>query len=120
MERPQVRQIEGQRVEAEREVSGWEAEEILRKYGYGEQKYSSIPDSTQTPKQPALTFEEMCRQEEEKRQSEILRRQQQMYGPKPITFNAQNGYSSEVKYGQDDELGFGFKIEITSDMKIPK
>jgi hypothetical protein len=120
MERPQVRQIEGQKIESEREVTGWEAEEILRKYGYGNQQHSTIPEQQKIIQSQPLTFEEMCRQEEEKRQNEILKKQQQMYGPKPITFSGQNGYSSEVKYGQDDELGFGFKIEITSDMKIPK
>lgn len=120
MERPQVRQIEGQRIEAEREVTGWEAEEILKKYGYGNQQHSTIPERPEVNSTTQLTFEEMCRQEEEKKQIENQKKLQQMYGPKPITFSGNNGYSSEVKYGQDDEFGFGFKIEITSDMKIPK
>jgi hypothetical protein len=49
-----------------------------------------------------------------------MRRQQRMYGPKPTTFDGRNGYDSEVKYTSDDDTGFGFKIEITSDMKIPR
>ena len=67
-----------------------------------------------------ITFEQMVEQEEAKRKSEEERRRQQMYGPKPTTFDGRNGYDSEVKYTSDDDTGFGFKIEITSDMKIPK
>ena len=119
MERPQARIIDQQHVESEREVTGWEAEQILRKYGHQPQQYSSIPEPEQ-PQQPALTFEEMIAQEEGKRKEEMLRKQQRMYGPKPITFNDQNGYDSEIKYAQDEDTGFGFKIEISSDMKIPK
>jgi len=48
-----------------------------------------------------------------------MRRQQQNNGIRPITFNGQNGYDSEIKYGSDDS-GFGFRIEITTDMKLPK
>jgi hypothetical protein len=49
-----------------------------------------------------------------------MRRQQRMYGPRPTTFDSRNGYDSEVKYTSDDDTGFGFKIEITTDMKIPR
>jgi hypothetical protein len=62
----------------------------------------------------------MLAQEEQKRKEELLRRQQKMSGPNPITFNGNNGYDSEVKYSTDEDTGFGFKIEISSDMKIPK
>jgi hypothetical protein len=119
MERPQARIIDQQHVESEREITGWEAEQILRKYGQQPQQYSSIPTSIQN-NQKELTFEEMIAQEEAKRKEEILKRQQKLNGPKPITFNSKNGYDSEVKYSQDEDTGFGFKIEISSDMKIPK
>lgn len=117
MERPQIRQIETQHVESEREVTGWEAEELLRKYGYTEeyttrQQYQA-PDNN-------LTFEELIAQQEAKQKSEEMIRKQKMYGPKPTTFDGGNGYESEVKWGSDDELGFGFKIEITTDMNLPK
>lgn len=120
MERPQARIIDQQHVESEREVTGWEAEQLLRKYGHQPQQYSSIPDQQQAPQQPALTFEEMIAQEELKRKEESLRRQQRINGPNPITFNGNNGYDSEIKYSTDEDTGFGFKIEISSDMKIPK
>lgn len=117
MNRPQVRQIEGQRVESEREVTGWEAEELLRKYGYTED-YRQTQQSQ--PQKKALTFEEMVKQEEEKRKAEEAERLRKRNAPKPKTFDGSNGYDSEVKWGSDDDLGFGFKIEISTDMKLPK
>lgn len=119
MERPQARIVDQQQVESEKEITGWEAEQILRKYGHQPQQYSSIPEPQQH-EQPALTFEEMLAQEEAKRNDEMLRRQQRRNGPNPITFDGRNGYDSEIKYSQDEDTGFGFKIEISSDMKIPK
>ena len=118
MERPQSRIIDQQHVESEREITGWEAEQILRKYGQEPQHYSSIPELEQS--KPSLTFEEMIAQEEAKRKDEMLRNQQRRNGPNPITFDGKNGYDSEIKYSQDEDTGFGFKIEISSDMKIPK
>lgn len=120
MERPVVRQVDAQHVESEREITGWEAEELLRKYA-GDQYFS-----TRTEEQPVenpdnnLSFEEMVRREEEKRKSEEQKRLAQQRGPKPSTFDGSRGYESEVKYGSDEDTGFGFKIEITTDMKLPR
>ena len=114
-----TRQIEGQKVENEREITGSEAEEILRRYGHNpDQSFSTHKQETQ-PIKPAQTFEEMVAQEEAKKKAEQDRLKAKN-GPKPITFDGQNGYESHIKYDSDDELGFGFKIEISTDMKIPK
>lgn len=118
-EKPQIRVVQDQSVEFTREITGSEAEEILRKYGYSQpQQFSTRPDEN-IPKQPDLTFEEMIAQQESKQKEEIMRKQHQLNGPKPITFNSNNGYDSETRYGIDDS-GFRFKIEITTDMKLPK
>lgn len=118
MQRPQVRQIE-QQGEETREVTGTEAEELLRKYGYGEnQQLSSIPDPI--VKQKPLSFEEMIKQQEDKEKKTKEREIQKRNGSNPKTFNAQNGYDSITKYASDEESGLGFKIEISSDMKIPR
>lgn len=115
-----IRQIEGQRIESEREITGSEAEELLRKYGYGQdQRFSTREEPVQST-QNNLTFEEMIRQQEEQRKAEEQRKIAKMNGPKPITFNGNGGYESQIKYGSDDDLGFGFKIEITTDMKLPR
>lgn len=117
-ERPQIRVIQDQSVESTREITGPEAEELLRKYGYVQpQQFSNRPDENIT--QSDLTFEEMMAQQEAKQKEEMMRKQQQLYGPKPITFNGNNGYYTETRYGSDDS-GFGFKIEITTDMKLPR
>jgi hypothetical protein len=121
MERPQARVIDQQQVESEREVTGWEAEQILRKYGHQPQQYSSIPEPEQTINTTQnMTFEELMALEDQKRREEESRINQKINGPNPITFDGRRGYDSEVKYSQDEDTGFGFKIEISSDMKIPK
>jgi hypothetical protein len=99
-------------------VSGWEAEQLLRKYGYGESSSSTIP--AQDNPVNGMTFEEMVAQEEARLEMERAKRKQQMGGPRPITFDGRDGYHSSTSYGTDDDTGFGFKIEITSDMPIPK
>ncbi len=119
MEKPQVRVVQNQEVESTREITGSEAEEILRKYGHGQPQQFSTRQEETPIEQPGLSFEEMIAQQEQKERDEKLRRQQQMSGPRPATFNGQNGYDSEIKYGSD-ESGFGFKIEIITDMKLPK
>ncbi len=118
MNRPEVRIINQQQEETNtREVSGWEAEQLLRKYGQ-DQSFSNRP--VQQPEQTGLTFDQMIAQEEARLKQEQLRKHQQMMGPKPVTFNGQNGYESEIRYGSDSDSGFGFKIEITTDMNLPK
>ena len=119
MERPQVRQIQPQQIESEREITGSEAEELLRKYGYSNE-YSTRIEQPQQEQVNNLTFEEMVAQEESKRKSEEELKRQKMYGPKPITFGGENGYDSKTTYGSDEDTGIGFKIEITTDMKLPK
>jgi hypothetical protein len=119
MERPIIRQIE-QQSETTREITGQEAEEILRRNGYGQTQQFSTRPIEHEPISPELTFEEMVRQHEEKERLERDRNLAIKQGPKPITFQSNNGYESEVKYGSDSELGFGFRIQITTDMKLPK
>jgi len=117
MEKPIIKIIEPQRVESVREVTGYEAEEILRKYGVN-QHYSTRTEPIQEI-QPGLSFEQMVAQQEAKEKEIKMRNQMKANGPKPITFNG-NNYDTEVKYTSDEESGFGFRIEISSDMKLPR
>ena len=120
MERPQVRMIEPQSEETKpANIPSWEAEQLLRKYGHQPQQFSTREEPVSNPNQN-LTFEQMVAQQESKLKEEELRKQQRMNGPKPSTFDGSRGYDSEVKYTSDEDTGFGFKIEITTDMKIPK
>jgi hypothetical protein len=116
--RPEVRMIEVQSEETNpANIPSWEAEQLLRKYGHQPEHYSTF----QQPVTPVnnLTLEEMIAQQETQQKQDQMRKQQ-MNGPKPMTFNSQNGYNSEVKYASDDDSGFGFKIEITTDMQLPR
>jgi hypothetical protein len=120
MKKPQARIIDQQHVESEREVTGWEAEQILRKYGYQNQQYSSIPEQKPIDPTQNMSFEELIAFEEQKIKLEESKRQQKLNNTQPITFRGDSGYDSEIRYTQDEDTGFGFKIEISTDMKIPK
>jgi hypothetical protein len=124
--RPEVRLIEPQSEQsAPANIPSWEAEQLLRKYGYDNQQFTNrhqqIQEPTKVDPNANLTFEEMIAQDEARQREEAERqrlRQQQQIGPKPMTFNGQNGYESEVRYSSDD--GFSFKVEITTDMQLPR
>ncbi len=120
MQRPEVRLVQDQQVETNENpsIDSWEAEQLLRKYGYQDTQYSTHQDPP-APADSGLTFEQMIAQEEARIKIEEMRRQQQMNGPKPVSFDARGGYYTETKYGTDDDSGYGFKIQITSDMPIP-
>ena len=99
MNRPEVRIIQNQEEQTQpANIDSWEAEQVDN----------------------GLTFEQMVAQEESRLKEEEMRRRARMNGPKPTTFDGNRGYDSEVKYSSDDDTGFGFKIEITTDMKLPK
>lgn len=108
-----VRIIEPQKEEV-REVTGSEAEELLRKYGYNQQDQqltTRLPDKKETSN---LTFEEMVKLHEEEQAALKARKETK----KPISFSAKNGYDKEIK--NINSSGVNFKIEITTDMKLPK
>lgn len=120
MERPQARIIEDQKVQTtETNIDAWEKEQLLRKYGYQSQQFSTREEG-QIPQEKPLTFEEMIARDEMKKKAEEDSRKAKMMGPKPTTFDGRGGYDSEIKWGSDEDTGFGFKIEITTDMKLPK
>jgi len=120
MQRPEVRLVQNQQVETNENpnIDAWEAEQLLRKYGYQNDQSIVQPNAPQKSVEQGLTFEEMIAQEEARLKSEEMRRKQ-ANGPKPISFDGQNGYYTETRYGSDDDSGYGFKIQITSDMPIP-
>ena len=118
--KPIVRIIQSQEENTQpANIDSWEAEQLLRKYGHQPQQFSTHQEP-QKPVDNGLTFEQMVAQEESRLKEEEMRRQHRMHGPRPTTFDGRNGYDSEVKYTSDDDTGFGFKIEITTDMKIPR
>lgn len=120
MQRPEIRIIQNQEEQTQpANIDSWEAEQLLRKYGHQPQQFSTREEQIQ-PVEQGLTFEQMVAQNEAKIKEEEMRRKAQMNGPRPTTFDGSRGYDSEVKYSSDEDTGFGFKIEITTDMKIPR
>ncbi len=119
MNKPDIRIIQSQEeTNNEVNINSWEAEQLLRKYGH-KPEYSTIQ---QPPQQidNGLSFEEMVAKQEEIERLERNRQTQKYNSPSPITFNSNNGYSSEVRYAADDDTGFGFKIEVSTDMILPR
>jgi hypothetical protein len=106
--RPEVRIIDHQQEEIKpADISQSEAEALLAKYGYGQSNNTQIINN---PPKSEETFEEMVRREEEKKRNHN----------RPIIPQRNDGYTSETKWGSDSESGLNFKIEIVTDMKIPK
>ena len=106
MNKPEVRIVQNQEIQnTNPNIDSWEAEQLLRKYGYSQE---SNPQTTQ----PGLTFEQMVAQEEERIKNDKIKRQQ--------VIDNYNGYRTETTYSTDEESGFSFKIQISTDMSIPK
>lgn len=85
--KPEVKIIQNQdeNINDNPNIDNWEAEQLLRKYGYSKQ-----PENN-----PVFHL------------------------PKVEDKKVDNFYN-ETTYGTDEETGFSFKINIQSDMNIPK
>jgi hypothetical protein len=115
MNKPEIRIIQSQQEEINQaDVSQNEIDMLLSKYGYSQKKF----DNSYTDSNNNLTFEEMVRLEEEKNKNLLNEKRLKMKSSKPYTFDGD--YDSETSYGTDSESGFTFKVNIVSDMPIPK
>ena len=85
------------------QISEYEKEMLLAKYNF---RPTPIQQSDN------LSFEDMLQIEENKR-LELKRKQN---GPQPITFGGE--FNSNTKYDTDNDLGFSYKINIVSNMKL--
>lgn len=104
--RPEVRIIDHQIEEVRTaDIPQSEAEALLAKYNYN-QNTNNNPMTSDLLKNEE-TFEEMVKREEDKKRP-------------PQTPKRIDGYSSETKWSSDIESGINFKIEVITDMKIPK
>jgi hypothetical protein len=113
--KPEVRIIQAQEeTVAPAQISSWEAEQLMRKYGYSTQNDVHVEDQ---PATSGLTFEEMVAQENVRINNERLRQQQV---PRPPSFDGRGGLHTETRYSSDEDTGFSFNVQITSDMPIPK
>lgn len=114
MQRPEVRIIQDQQEELKpAEISQNEAEMLLAKYGY-----KSESDISNNSKNDDLSFEDMIKLEEEKNSKRLQEQLLKNTGPKPYTFGG--SYESDTIYGTDGDTGYTFKVNIVSDMPLPK
>ena len=116
--KPEVRIVQDQQEEIKpADISQNERDMLLAKYGFKSAPTYIEPQPNSDPN-AGLSFEEMCRREDQRLADERARKYQQMYGPKPITFDG--NYHSNETYGSDSDSGLNFKITVVSDMPIPK
>lgn len=113
-----VRYIEPQSESEGREITGDEAEYILRKNGYYDNELSSIEShSNEIKPKKDLTFEEMIQQHKQKEKIKRDRESQKRNGINPKGFDTTNGFVSKKVSGTTED-GISFTIDIVSDMKI--
>lgn len=116
--RAQVRVIDQQSDEVKpADIQEWEKEQLLRKYGYTQDQPTQPTHQTKRDPKGDMSYEELCRMEDQRYERERQERIRKMNAPRPTTFGG--NYDSNVSYSQD-ESGFAFKVDIVSDMKIPK
>lgn len=122
MIRPEVRVVQSQEIETKQvEVSQSEADALLAKYGYKQQYVA--PEQTYQDPNANLSFDEMVRRQEAKDAEQRARMGRQRNGVKPVSFDPYNMNYSETKYTNlevDNTNSFGIKVQIVSDMNIPK
>jgi hypothetical protein len=119
MARAEIRIIDGQSEEKiEPNISSWEQEQLLRKYGYSTTTQPTNHSVTKSDPNGEMSYEELCRIEDQRIERERQERQRKMYGPKPTSFDG--NYDSNTSYSGDPDSGFSFRVDIVSDMKIPK
>lgn len=120
MNRPEVRLIQSQEIQTTQvDLPQSEVDALLAKYGHKSQKY--VADVPTQDLNQNLTFDEMIRRQEEKENQQRLKMQRLRDGAKPASFDPYNMSYSETKYTTlDDNNSLGIKVQIVSDMKIPK
>jgi hypothetical protein len=114
MQRPEIRIIQDQQEEIKpADISQNEADMLLAKYGYASKPIENIH-----PQDSGMSFEELCRIEEQKNIQRVQEQTRKMNGPKPYTFGG--SYDADTLYGTDGDSGYTFKVNIVSDMPLPK
>ena len=123
MQRPEVRVIETQYEESKTvDISTWEKEQLLAKYGYvGNQNSFESPNTFNPTKD--LSYQELMELEDLKYQQELDRRRFN-HNNRPITYtiDQDNVRYNETKWSNMDLGGqdFGIQVQIVSDMKFTR
>lgn len=123
MHRPEVRVIETQHEEVKPiEVSNWEKEQLLAKYGYINQPTHQPIHQGFNPTSD-LSYQQMMEIEDRRYQEELHRRQQEiMNRPRTYTIDQDQVRYNETRWSNMDLGGqdFGIQVQIVSDMKFTR
>ena len=123
MIRPEVRVIETQQEEVkEIQVSSWERDQLLAKYGYVNQPTHQPPIEEFNPTRD-LSYQELMEIEDRKFEMESQRRRQEMMNkPKTYTIDQDQVRYNETRWSNMDLGGqeFGIQVQIVSDMKFTR
>ena len=123
MIRPEVRVIETQQEEVkEIQVSSWERDQLLSKYGYVNQPTHQPPIEEFNPTRD-LSYQELMEIEDRKFEMESQRRRQEMMNkPKTYTIDQDQVRYNEIRWSNMDLGGqeFGIQVQIVSDMKFTR
>jgi hypothetical protein len=123
MIRPEVRVIETQQEEVKQvQVSSWERDQLLAKYGYVNQPTYHQPVEEFNPTRD-LSYQEMMEIEDRKIQIESQRRHQEMMNrPTTYTIDRDQVRYNETRWSNMDLGGqdFGIQVQIVSDMRFTR
>lgn len=121
MHKPEVRVIETQQEEIKSvDISNWEREQILAKYGYSNHttQYDQVQSFDPTRD---LSYQEMIELEDRKiRQEQEKKYQNSMNRPKTYSIDSDQVRYNDVKWSSMDLNGqeFGIQVQVVSDMKF--
>jgi hypothetical protein len=121
MQRPEVRIIETQSEETRQvDVSNWEKQQLLAKYGYINQIQEPISQIDEYNPVKDLSYAELMRIEDEKYLRQMQQKMQEMINrPKSYTIDSDQVRFNETRWSNIDGTNLGFEVNIVSDMKIP-
>lgn len=122
MQRPEVRIIEPQQEETKSiEVSSWERDQLLAKYGYTNPIQQTQEPRTFNPTSD-LSYQELMELEDRKYFEEVQRKKQSINRPQTYTIDQDQVMYNETRWSNMDLGGqdYGIQVQIVSDMKFPK
>jgi hypothetical protein len=120
MIRPEVRIVETQYEESkEVQISSWERQQLLAKYGYGNSNQFETNFSYEDPNR--LSYQQMMEIEDRRHHLEQQRKYQEMMNrPKTYSIDGDRVRYNETRWSNIDLGGesFGIEVSVVSDMKF--
>lgn len=123
MHRPEVRIVEPQQEETRQvDVSSWERDQLLAKYGYKNVQQTPLENKGFNPVKD-LSYQELMELEDRKYFEELQRKRQDVLNrPTTYTIDQDQVRYNESRWSNIDLGGqeFGIQVQIVSDMKFTR